>query len=135
MIIGLEILRPSEERNATADELRVPTFLQCYKLDVVEDGHICRLLIFSCGGQFSSRTGIAKDVRNSQRTTVTAPASVSPACHGERVRSSGLLLSDGTRPFGSFVIGIYAATKALAMTSIIALCSVILPDTRLQTTL
>ena len=54
-----------------------------------------------------------------EQMTVTSQVSGFPWAHGTKVRPSGLFPSSRDRPFGSLVIGVPPAVKALAMMSFI----------------
>jgi len=70
------------------------------------------------------------------QVTVTSQTAGLPACHGMRDMPSGRLPSARQRPAGSLEIGMPAAEKALATTSLRAWCLADLPGAcLLQTTL
>jgi len=69
------------------------------------------------------------------QVTVTSQTAGLPASHGMRDMPSGRLPSVRQRPAGSLEVGMPAAEKALATTSLRARCLADLPGTCLQTRL
>jgi len=130
-------LAPTSRNESNGRRIKRVQILKCYGLENVGVGQIGILFKFSGGGQFSGRfERIDRDTTQPKESvTVMSQASGLPSYQGKRVKPSGLLLSDIERPFGSFVTGISAATKALATTSLRAWCLVNLPEARLHTRL